>query len=244
MAQEAAAEKRPDQDLKELAGLGEEFAKYLEVTDMEREKKLEITRCLQEAQSAFSKEVRLDARPLKKWFPGADGAVLENGTNLVITKGKTKTMHSVLELEPDPYLAVVKALGTVVSKLAAEADKERAAEVKPVIQVFTRLKDSRVGAFDWRDQDLTLANIGGGAKKVRLSLSAEGREWYGPVDVDSMETVEISLVRLRKVKNSKVLKIEAWCEDVDGRGYSGKVELEPNSKAVRIFPLSADDPET
>lgn len=226
----------------EFAGLGEEFAKYLEALNLEKETKLEISRCLQETQTSLSKEVSFDAKPLKKWFPGADGAVLEGGTNLVITKGKKRTVHSVLELDPDPYLAVVRAVGVEVAKLTAAEDEQKRAREKPVLQAFTRLAEKGSEPFDWRNHELTLANTGGPARKVRLSLSAEGREWYGPVDVEPMEKVEIELGKLSKVRESKALRVELWCEDARGRSYSAKVELEPHSKAVKIFDLAPDAP--
>jgi len=64
-------------------------------------------------------------------------------------------------------------------------------------------------------------------------------EWYGPFDINTLETREVELYHFNKIRNTKVLKIEVKCEDEDGRKYTGEVELSPGSKAVRIFKLAA-----
>lgn len=225
-------------DIKEFAELGEEFAQYVGTLNLERETKAQISQYVHDVQATLSKKVELDPKTLAKWFPKADSVVLEDGVKLTVKQGKASAQYSLLEMEPDPYYAVVKEVGVVVSNLLAQADAKREAQAKPNLQVFTRLTGRKVGVFDWRNYELILANTGGRAVGMTVTISAEGKWSFGPIDINSMETTEIELRNFSKIAQSNALIIEVRCEDEDGKGYAGRVELKPDSKAVRIFELT------
>jgi hypothetical protein len=236
LGQKAAEPDRPD--FKEFAELGEEFAQYICTLNLERETRARVSEYVHEVQRELSKQVSLDPGQLSKWFPKAESAVVEDGARLTITQGMKSTTYSLLEMEPEPYYAVVKEIGAVVAGLLAEADAKREGELKPALQAFARVTGTKLGVFDWRNCELILANTGGRAVGMTVTISAEGRWSYGPIDIDSMETAEIELRSFSKISRSKALGIEVQCEDEDGRRYVGRAELQPASKAVRIFELA------
>ncbi|MCL5672633.1 MAG: hypothetical protein JRN56_07075 [Nitrososphaerota archaeon] len=227
----------PEPDLKGFADLADEFTEYVDALNLEKEVKLSISRFLRDAQAALAGPVKVDPRRLSKWFPGAKEAVLEDGVRLTVKKKKNETTtYPVLQLEHDAYCAVMEEVGAVVARLMEEAEAKRAAEARPVLQAFARLRGRKVAMFDWRNCELMLANTGGSAKKVVLALPGNESGSYGPLDIGALET---TTVPLRGVSvGEAALKVRVSCEDEDGRGYSGEVELEPNSKGVRIVGLS------
>jgi hypothetical protein len=234
LSQEAAS---VEPDLKEFADLEEEFEKYVGTLKIERETKAQVSEYVHQVQAALAKQVTLDPKQLAAWFPKADSAVLEDGVKLTVTQGKKTTSVSLLKLEPEPYYAVVKEVGLAVSKLLEEAEAQRGSEVIPKLQAFTRQTGRKVGVFDWRNYELILANTGGRAVAMAVEISAEGKWNYGPIDVNSMETTVIDLHDFSRIEHSKSLKIDLRCEDQDGRVYTGRVELQPNTKSVRVFEL-------
>ena len=235
MAQEGT--KAREQDFEEFAALGEEFAGYVGVMNLEQETKAKISQYVHDVQSELSKDVVIDARSLSKWFPKAESATLKEGVMLTLKEGKKTTTVSLLEMEPEPYYAVVKQVGVAVASMLAEAGAKLEEEAKPALQAFTRLTGRKLGVFDWRNYELILANTGGKAVGMTVSISEVGSWSYGPIDIGSMETTEIDLHNFSKIERSKNLKVELRCEDAEGRAYTGRVELEPNSKSVRIFVL-------
>ncbi len=228
-------------NLNEFADLGDEISKYVGTLSLERETKKEISRFVNDVQGVLSRPVKLSAGQLNKWFPSADSAVLVDGEKLIVRQGKKETAVSLLELEPDPYFAVVKEVATEVTRLMEQADAKRAQSIKPSLQVFARLIGGKLAVFDWRNYELVLANVGGNARNVTISVSPTGKEKYGPFDINSMETTEFRLRHLYQILNSRTLKITARCEDDDGRRYTGEAELEVGSKAVRLFHLATGD---
>ena len=239
MSQQARAKPRPD--LKEFADLGDELVKYVGALKLENKTKKEISRFVHDVQAALSKPVKLDASRLKEWFPGADSAVLIDGEKLVVRQGTKETEVSLLRLEPDPYFAVVKEVGSEVTRLMEEADAERARSIAPALQVTARLLGGKLAIFDWRNYNLVVANTGGNAKSVTISVSPTGPEKYGPFDIRAFETAEFTLRHLYRILDSRALKITARCEDDDGRRYVGDAELEVGSKRVRVLRLTAAD---
>ena len=233
---------RVNPDLKEFTELGEEFDKYVGTLNLERETKVKVSETVKDVQAALSKQVVLDPRHLSKWFPKAESAVLDEGVKLTVKQGKKATIVSLLDMDPGPYYAVVKEVGAAVSHLVEEAEEKRGKEVRPALQAFTRLTGRKPGAFDWRNYELILANTGGLAAGMTVTISGEGKWSYGPIDIDSMETAEILLNNFSRINQSKVLTIGVRCEDEDGRSYVGKVELQPDSKSVKVFGLSNDGP--
>ena len=227
----------PEAKVEEFSELRDELAQYVGTLKLERKTKKEIAHLMDEVQSAMSKRLVLETRPLRRWFPGVDSAVLLEGERLILRKGKREYEVSVLTLQPDPYMAVVKEAASIVVRLLSEAEARAAALAKPALQVSTRMIGGKLAVFDWRNYVLVLANTGGQAKRVTISESTASQEKYGPFDIDSLETNEIGLRHFYRILNSKVLKVRARCEDQDGRRYTGEVELGPNTKAIRVFKL-------
>ena len=225
--------------IEDFSDLGDELTKYVGALKLERKAKKEISHFIGQFLSMMSQPVPLDPKRLSEWIPGIDSAVLVEGEKLVVKKGEREYQISVLTLPPDPYLEVVKEAAAVVAKLLAEEDARQAAKIKPNLQVFLRMIGGRLAVFDWRNCMLVLANTGGAAKKVTLSLSTADKETYGPIDINALENTEIELRHLYRILNTKNLKVVAKCEDAEGRQYSGEIEIEPNTKSVRIFTLGA-----
>lgn len=232
------AEQKVEPELRQFAELGEEFAKYVGTLNLERETKAKVSQYIREIQAELSKQIALDPKKLSKWFPKAESAVVEDGAKLTVKQGKKATVLSLMDMDPDPYYAVVKEVGTLVGRMLAEEEKDRGAMVKPALQVFTRQTGRKAGVFDWRNYELILANTGGRAVGMTVTILAEGKWSFGPLDVDSMETTEIDLHDFSKIEKARALKIEVKCEDADGRGYSGTAELQRSSKSVRVFELA------
>jgi hypothetical protein len=230
---------RAKPDLKEYADLGDELAKYIGTLKLERDTKEQISRLVYQVQAALSKPLELDPRRLSKLFPNTDSAVLVDGEKLLVRQGKKETAVSLLELEPDPYFAVVKEVGAAVVRLLKEDEARRSEGIKPLLQVSTKLRGRELALFDFRSYALLLSNTGGAARKVKISLSTDSGEWYGPFDVDGMETKELEVRHVHRILKSKAFKIAIRCEDGEGRKYAGEVEAKPNSKAARAFKLEA-----
>jgi hypothetical protein len=235
-ALEAREQAKPD--LKEFTDLGDELAKYIGTLKLERETKEQISRLVYQVQAALSKPLELDPRHLSKLFPSADSAVLVDGEKLLVRQGKKETAVSLLELEPDPYFAVVKEVGAAVVRVLEEDEARRAEGIRPLLQVSTRLKGRELALFDFRSYLLVLSNTGGAAKKVKISLSTAGDEWYGPFDIGEMETKELEVRHVHRILRSTAVKITVKCEDGEGRKYSGEVEAKPNSRSARAFKLA------
>ena len=233
--QEAA--QKVEVNLKDFAELGDELAEYVGTLKLERKTRDEISRLITEFESTLSKPVELDPKGLSKWLPGLESAVLLDGERLVLRKGGKELQVSVLKLEPDPYLAVVREAATAVAKLMEEEDARRAESIKPALQVSARLAGGKLAVFDWRSYVLVFTNLGGTARRVTISVSTAEGERYGPFDVDARETKEVELRHFRRILRSGVLNVRARCEDEEGKKYVGDVELRPNTKAVRVFKL-------
>jgi hypothetical protein len=239
------ASEREKPDMKEFTDLGDELAKYLSTLKLERETKKEISRLVYQVQAIFSKPVELDPRHLSKLYPSADSALLVDGEKLLVRQGKKETAISLLELEPDPYYTVVKEVADVVIRLLEEDEAKRAARVRPSLQVSTMLTGRELAGFDFRNYMLMFGNTGGDARKVKISLSTAGDEWYGPFDIDEMETKELEVRHMYRILKSAAFKVSVRCEDREGRKYAGEVEVKPNSRSIRVFKLAAaSEPES
>lgn len=226
-------------DPKEAAELGDEFLRYSDALKLERETKKRLAEYVGEVQKTLSRTVELNPKHLTEWFPGTDSAVLQEGEWLVLKRSKKETRVSMLELEPAPYMAVVQDVAAAVTRMMEEADASRAKNVMPSLQVFVRSagKDS---STDWRSSELTFTNMGGKACHVMI-FSPDSKEWYGPFDVNAMETAEVGLHSFSRLKSQKAFKFTLRCEDEDGRRYGGGVELSLGSRAVRVLKLAVTD---
>jgi hypothetical protein len=235
-------EQKNEVNLEDFTDLREELINYVGTLKTERKTKREISRFIDDVQTELSKPIELNVRHLANWFPGIHSAALIEGERLILRRGTREYEVSVLALDPDPYMAVVREAASQVVKLLAEAEEKAAAKVIPSLQVSTRLVGGKLGVFDWRNCLLVVANTGGKAKHLIVSLSTADKESYGPFDIDAMETKEINLRHLYRILNTEVLKVTAKCEDQDARKYTGKVELRPNAKTIRVFKLAPVSP--
>lgn len=226
-------------DPKEAAELGDEFLRYADTLKLEQETKRKLAEYVNGVQKTLSKTVELDPRHLTEWFPGADSAVLQEGEWLVLRRSKKETRVSILELESAPYMAVVQDVAAEVTRLMEEADSKRAKNVMPSLQVFVR-SVAKYTPADWRSSELTFTNMGGKACHVMV-FSPDSKEWYGPFDINAMETAEVGLRSFSRIKDPKVFRFTLRCEDEDGRRYGGGVELALGSRAVRVLKLAAAD---
>lgn len=136
---DSEATQTTDFSLREFADLGEELVKYVGTLKLEKETKDQIAQYINEIQSALSKPMELNAGRLSKWFPGVNKVVLVKEEKLVLRKGKKETQISVLELKPDPYVAVVKEATSSVARLLAEEEVRRTEKIKSGLQASTRV---------------------------------------------------------------------------------------------------------
>jgi hypothetical protein len=234
-----------EQTLKEITNVGDELVKYISTLKLEKETKKEISRFVYEFQSAFSGELKLNAKHLSEWFPPAKSAALVGGETLVLRTGKKETRISVLELKPDSYVAVVKEAAASVAKLMAEEktrrEASRAGSIKPALQMFTGLKGGKLAVFDWRSYSLLVSNTGGAAKRVTVYVTSLGGQKHGPLQINKGETVELELGVFRRLRKSGDIRMVVMCEDQDGRKYRGKAKLELNAKEAQVLSLSRAD---
>jgi hypothetical protein len=107
-------------NLQEVTELGEEVVRYADTLKIEEKTKENIARYVNEIQKAMSKPVELDPKRLARWFPNADSASLVEGENLVLKRGKKEVQVSVLKLDPEPYMAVVREAASTVARLIAD----------------------------------------------------------------------------------------------------------------------------
>ena len=226
-------------DPKEAAELGDEFLRYADTVKLEKEARKRLAEYVSGVQKTLSKTVTLNPRHLTEWFPGAESAVLQEGEWLVLKRSKKETRVSMLELEAAPYMAVVKDVAAEVTRIMDEADARRAENVIPSLQVFVRSAAKNPPA-DWRSSELMFTNMGGRACHVMV-FSPESKEWYGPFDINTMETAEVGLRSFSRIKDPKTFRFTLRCEDEDGRRYGGGAELALGSRAVRVLKLAAAD---
>ncbi len=90
-----------ERDLKDLSDFGDELVECAGTLKLGGETKEQISRFVNEVQSALSKPMKIDAKHLAQWFPSADNAVLVDGEKLVVRQGKKESAVSLLELEPN-----------------------------------------------------------------------------------------------------------------------------------------------
>jgi len=234
-----------EQSVKEIANVGEELVKYISTLKLERETRKEISRFVYEFQSAFSGELKLNAKHLSEWFPPAKSAALVGGKTLVLRLGKKETKISVLELEPDPYVAVVKEAAASVARLMAEEEARREAEraetIKPALKMFRSLKGGKLAVFDWRSYSLVVSNTGGAAKRVTVYVTSLGGQKHGPLQINKGETLELELGRFGRLRKSGGIRMVVMCEDQDGRKYRCKAKLELNAEEAQVLSLSRAD---
>ena len=186
-------------DPKEAAELGDEFLRYADTVKLERETRKKLAEYVSGIQKAFSKTVELSPKHLTEWYPGTESAVLQEGEWLVLKRSKKETRLSILELEPAPYMAVVKEVAAEVARIMDEADATRAENVMPSLQVFVK-SGAKNAPADWRSSELMFTNMGGRACHVMV-FSPESMEWYGPFDINTMETAEVGLHSFSRIKD-------------------------------------------
>lgn len=233
MAQKAVS----SSDVEDFVILRKELSRYIGTLNLEREAKVKISRYLQEAQETISRSVKLDPEALSASFPGTDGAVLEDGKTLVLSQGPKKVSLSLFELEEEPYMAVVKELGKQVARLMSEADARRELEVMPVLQADLQLSGRRLGLIDRRAYTLVVSNAGGPVRRMKLTVTSDGDQAYRAFDLGKMQKKEIALRGYAKISRAPAITLRVAFEDVDGRPYSGSVELRPGSGVASDFEL-------
>jgi hypothetical protein len=229
--------------MSEASDLADELEGYARSLRLEKDSRERLARFIKSLQGAISRPIVLDAAGLSGYFPGAREASLVDGEKLVVSYGSgRKEEFSVLYLDPERYLAVVKCAAASVVRIVEEEEEKRAAGVKPSLVVSARLEGGKLAIFDWRGYRLLFSNRGAAARGIVVSVTADGQS-YGPFDLSQGQTEEVVLRHFRLLQRAGTLHLRLSCRDQDGRRYAGVAKLKPNFDGqVEVALSQAGDP--
>ena len=232
-----------DKLVRDAARLSDAYNELVRLTGQESEGKTELVNAFKEVRSWAGQAVPILPQAVTGWPDKIREARVTTDGFLVTTDLTGSERRTPLEeLEPSVFFSVVEDYAPKLRQIAKEKRMGIVRQNAPKLSLRATLVGSQILLFDWRRHRLVIANRGGDAENVRLTIGEGRPQAYGPIAVKKGGAVNLDLHRHRDISSPVSLPVTVTCEDQEGLRYEGRGTIELDAKDWQEVSTSLTSP--
>ncbi len=223
-----------------MAELTKEATGLRDINRKEAEERQMIIRSIQKIQSRVKADIALSDQAMAS-FKGFREAHLDREGNLVLVDMSRKTISKPLaSLSGDEFVSVARDCAPELLQLVGKEENEIIESKRPELLLRISLEGGRLLIFDWRSYHVSIRNVGGDSKDLRVSAKIQALfHRYDPLELRHDAEAQLDLRKFHNLARQAAVKVDVRCKDVDRREYGGSLSLELEDDGWKNLPLQA-----